>query len=71
MAEWRTKTIERMFCDYCHENGRIVKADAVVTKRFIKFELQKRLARAFHAMDECEKFEDGEVIFAKFINGRL
>lgn len=71
MAEWSTKTIEQLFCDYCHENGRVALGATDFRKRQIKLVLAKKLVMAFHAMDECENYEDGEVIFAKFINGQL
>lgn len=71
MPEYRKKSMRQLFCCYAHENGRICKAEAAVTKFEAQREMHRRLKAALAALDEAQAYEDGEVIFDRFLNGQL
>lgn len=68
---YRMISVQSLFCHYAHENGRICKEDAAVTKRLIREELHRRLDAAIASLDEASFFEDGEAIHDRFEKGWL
>lgn len=68
---YRMISVQSLFCHYAHENGRICKEDAAVTKRLIREELHRRLDAAIASLDEASFFEDGETVYGQFEKGWL
>lgn len=65
---YEIETLERLFKDYQHENGRICRKDAATTKELIRQELYRRVRRSLKALDEAETEADVEQIYKQFIN---
>jgi len=68
---YRTRTLEQLFCCYAHETGRVCKEEAAATRRGIEAELRSRINRALFSLQEAQAYEDGEVIFDRFLKGQL
>ena len=65
---YEIETLERLFKAYQHENGRICRKDAALTKELIRQELYRRVRRSLKALDEAETDADAEQIYKQFIN---
>lgn len=65
---YEIETLETLFNQYQHENGRICKKDAAITKELIRKEIYRRVRRSLKALDEAETKADAEQIYKQFIN---
>ena len=67
MSNYRTKTIEQLFCGYAFENDRACQKDADTTKRWIVKELYRRLKVSIDLLEEVQTEEEAKKIYNQFL----